>query len=336
MRYALLDLYRGFLAIWVAISHFHIFLYYVEGPSSVIPQEFIQRFASHASVAVNLFWIISGVALSSVYGQSNTTRSNFFKRRFIRIYPLHILTLFIIIAISIAYNWITGKVLNERNTIKNFLLNIFLVSEWFPNSRSYNFVLWSVSAEIAIYILFSLCYRKLFAMQGAIIFLWIAFFCFLEFAFPTYYIFKCGKYFFGGVALEFLLSRRSYGKLLCLMATIILLSNYQVKAFLFSLSLLSILLLMKLSAKGKSSQTNFSKICSLSANLSYEIYLLHLPMIYLAILCFSFFQIESVNIVGTWVCLLIYLFSLIAISKLVFKHYDEPIGTFLKAKLFRD
>ena len=332
-RYELLDLCRGVLAIWVAISHFHIFSVYVGGSNDHYPWKVLQTLTSHASVAVDLFWIISGVALSAVYGQTTIPKSEFLKRRFIRIYPLHLLTLFVILSVEIVYNSKYHLIFAPRDTSLNIFLNFFLVSEWVPNHRSYNNVIWSVSAEIAIYFVFAFFYKKLFVAQGALIFLLIIVFTFLEFAFPHYYIFKCGKFFFGGVVLQLILTRKYYSGMVLLLILIYLFKTYEVKYLLFTSLLISIFLLMKLSPQGKSSLSNLMKLCSLSANLSYGIYLLQLPLIFFTILCFRFFNVESLNIVGSWLYLSIYLIFLVALAYVVFNYFEKPVGIYLKTKL---
>ena len=236
-------------------------------------------------------------------------------------------------SVEIVYSSKYHLIFAPRDNILNFFLNFFLVSEWVPRHRSYNNVIWSVSAEIAIYFVFAFFYKKLFAMQGILIFLWVTVFTFLEFTFPNYYIFKCGKFFFGGVILQLILMRKYYWKLFVLLVLVYLFKTYEVKYWLFTSLLMSIFLLMKLSPQGKSSQSNLMKLCSISANLSYGIYLLQLPLIYFTILCFKLFNVESVNLVGSWLYLLIYITFLVALAYVVLNYFEKPVSSYLKSKL---
>lgn len=104
-------------------------------------------------IGVSFFFILSGFVLGYSYhdkllsGQMKF--SQFWLARLARIYPLHLLTLFIAIPLSFkgdATEWIT-----------RFVLNIFLVQSFVPSDDIYfyfNSVAWSISDECFFYMAF--------------------------------------------------------------------------------------------------------------------------------------------------------------------------------------
>ena len=71
----------------------------------------IDEFYSHGEYAISIFFCISGLVFSNLYLQENqkNTFRNFFVKRFARLYPLHILTLFLIIALQLIFLNIFGS-----------------------------------------------------------------------------------------------------------------------------------------------------------------------------------------------------------------------------------
>ena len=89
----------------------------------------------------------------------------FQKKRFLRLYPLHIIMLTIFLFIEIAKYFAEVKfglkANNEAfttNNLQTFLANIFLIQNYFISKLTFNTPSWSISAEFYTYFLFALIF----------------------------------------------------------------------------------------------------------------------------------------------------------------------------------
>ena len=89
---------------------------------------------------------------------------NFLKKRFFRLYPLHLLFLiiFLIIEVSkyfaqIKYGLVANNEAFSINNLKTFLGNIFLIQTFF-DYNTFNTPSWSISAEYYTYMIFALVF----------------------------------------------------------------------------------------------------------------------------------------------------------------------------------
>src|SRR5258708_23148097 len=74
-------------------------------------------------------------------------------RRVARIYPLHVLTLFLFVGLTLL--GIADSTLTSTGNLSDFFYNLFLVQAWgVTDHLSFNSPAWSISAELFCYILF--------------------------------------------------------------------------------------------------------------------------------------------------------------------------------------
>ncbi len=115
-------------------------------------------------LGVDLFFALSGFILTHTYlrrlGPAVRVRGtvDFWWLRLARIYPVHIVMLFIAGGAVVAQAKVTGESLDRDwlNPI-DFAKNLFLVQEWGPEpQRGWNFVAWSLSMEWLAYLVFPL------------------------------------------------------------------------------------------------------------------------------------------------------------------------------------
>jgi peptidoglycan/LPS O-acetylase OafA/YrhL len=126
---------------------------------------FLDPFPSYGYLGVDVFFLLSGFILSYAYGEWFVRRLDpeklfrFFLARLARLYPIHILSLLLMLAAATA-----GHALfhftphNDASyTLPSVVTNLFLVQEWFRTwlgTGSPNPVAWSISVEMASYLLF--------------------------------------------------------------------------------------------------------------------------------------------------------------------------------------
>jgi peptidoglycan/LPS O-acetylase OafA/YrhL len=188
-HYHLIDLLRGLAAYSVLLWHYqHFFADLPQQPAkSAYPlYAVLFPFYEWGGTAVQLFWLISGFIFSAVYAGSGVPARVFAVHRFARLYPLHLVTLLAVAALQFACLRTFGhSLIYEHNDPLDFLAQLFMASAWgLTDTLSFNAPIWSVSAEIAIYLAFWCVHRRLLrwgialplalalALAGMALFLW--------------------------------------------------------------------------------------------------------------------------------------------------------------------
>lgn len=104
-------------------------------------------------LGVTFFFALSGFLLTWA-GSADRGPLHCYRNRFARIYPLHIATL--LVALALPY----GK----ADSPQTFFQNVLLLQAWTPDgAHSFNWVSWSISAEAFFYLVFPLV---IFLLQG--------------------------------------------------------------------------------------------------------------------------------------------------------------------------
>ena len=164
-----LEIIRFACALAVLVCHYHHFALIgdgrlMDGPHA--PLEWLLfPFYQYGSFGVQIFWCISGFIFFRKYAAALTERAveakRFFWLRFSRLYPLHFVTLLIVAAIQPAYSALAGHpFVYDNNGPFQFLLQLFLADQWGGSFQySFNGPIWSVSAEVLVYLAFFLLMR---------------------------------------------------------------------------------------------------------------------------------------------------------------------------------
>jgi peptidoglycan/LPS O-acetylase OafA/YrhL len=107
---------------------------------------------------VDLFFVISGFVITRFYGgmQSRTDYLGFLHKRVARLVPLHWATalFFVIVGIAAALGFVTPDHADNNYQFSRLIPNLLLIHAWFGGVQSFNYVSWSISAEMAMYLLF--------------------------------------------------------------------------------------------------------------------------------------------------------------------------------------
>lgn len=155
-RYNALDSWRGICACMVALFHFDVFsnLYF----SPIIRNSYL---------FVDFFFVLSGFVIAANYRArlaEGFSVNRFLVLRLGRIYPLHLLTLLLFIPIDAVKNGV------DSNLLQAIITNVFLLQGLGVNPQNWlNFVSWSISAEVAAYLVFSVVVARF----GAILWPWL-------------------------------------------------------------------------------------------------------------------------------------------------------------------
>lgn len=116
---------------------------------------------------VEFFFILSGFVLTHSYGKYKVVSfKTFVFRRFARLYPLHLVMLFVVTFIEVgkyvawnSYGFAFSEIpFTGRFEPSEFIPNLLLLQSWtsVTNPLSFNFVSWSISIEFYLYIIFYL------------------------------------------------------------------------------------------------------------------------------------------------------------------------------------
>ena len=147
---------RGLAATWVVLYHF---LPDLEAllPASAIASPFLGQ----GHFAVPMFFVLSGFLLTYRYRESfcdgldGSTLLTFWGRRLARVYPLHLTTLLVVLAMVIVAR-LMGLTISERGYgARDLVLNLLLVQTWVPHFQlNWNYPSWSISSEWFAYLFF--------------------------------------------------------------------------------------------------------------------------------------------------------------------------------------
>jgi peptidoglycan/LPS O-acetylase OafA/YrhL len=159
-----IDLARGVAALAVVLVHYRwLFeppLWNNPDTAVLLPlYALLWPFYEYGGVAVQAFWVLSGVVFAVTYCRSDVSFSlrDFAVRRFSRLYPLHLATLLLVAAIQTLSFSLFGKhQVYDNNDAYHFFLQLFFASSWgFQVGDSFNGPIWSVSVEIIAYAMFA-------------------------------------------------------------------------------------------------------------------------------------------------------------------------------------
>ena len=322
--------YRHFFAPYNSSSN----LNYFEISSSLPFYDFIGLIYNHGIFGVHVFYTISGFVFAHIYLSSNqrVTSKNFFVNRFARLYPLHFTTLILVTFLQLFSLEIfdTFQVI-QINDLYHFILQIFFISSWgFENGHSFNAPIWSVSVEVAIYIMFFFLltiikkYKVIFVILLSVILLIIDKMKF----FDTLFL-ECARLFFSGILVYYFFNMKFNNNVYLILPLILIplafLGNF--KTFLFCPALVLFFVAVDTFIKKDTIKLTFRKL----GNLTYSLYLLHLPFQILLIIIWKIFDLDEI-VFANFLFLIAFFLFLIITANLCFKFYEKPLNDLIRNK----
>lgn len=173
-----LEALRFVAAFAVLIWHYQHFAYIADTPVDLVNSRLpfyapLYPFYEAGRYGVWIFWCVSGFIFFWKYRDVISDRSmpgwTFLVFRFSRLYPLHFVTLIIVVVLQSAYFGQHGYFfVYQDNDVRHFVLQIFMASKWgLERGDSFDGPIWSISVEILVYILFFLMLR--FVARSALV-----------------------------------------------------------------------------------------------------------------------------------------------------------------------
>ena len=144
---------RALAALWVVLFHYRTDL---EALAPWLAP--FDRLLGAGYLGVDLFFPLSGFVLAYNYAdvlRSFSWRSSraFVQNRFARVWPVHVVTLHVDLAMAVAAGTLGVGEGGHRRTGEAYVQNIFMVHNWWNDRPSFNGPAWSISSEWFAYLL---------------------------------------------------------------------------------------------------------------------------------------------------------------------------------------
>ena len=342
-KYFGIEILRFFTSLSVLFYHYRHFFSPFNSTSSIDYKEtfvylpfsdFLNVFYQYGIYGVHVFYAISGFVFAHVYlsKEKLITSREFFLNRFARLYPLHFATLIIITVLQyISLFHFKSFQIVEFNDLYHFFLHLFFVSSWgFEQGHSFNAPIWSVSIEIAIYIIFFLTLSLLRRYKFIFVIILSIFLILLSKIFKIESLFlECARLFFSGVIVYLITTYFNKPKILIfisiIMVTVSFVGNY--KTYLFCPFAVLLFSQIDYLIKTKSIQNLFSSL----GDLTYSIYLIHVPLQIFIILNFDIFNLSE-TVYATKAFFIFFMILLLIISYFCFLKYEKPLNYKIRKK----
>ena len=342
-KYFGIEILRFFTSLSVLFYHYRHFFSPFNSTSSINYKEtfvylpfsdFLNVFYQYGIYGVHVFYAISGFVFAHVYlsKEKLITSREFFLNRFARLYPLHFATLIIITVLQyISLFHFKSFQIVEFNDLYHFFLHLFFVSSWgFEQGHSFNAPIWSVSIEIAIYIIFFLTlsllrrYKFIFVIILSILLILLAKIFKIESLFL-----ECARLFFSGVIVYLITTYFNKPKILILISLIMIAASFvgNYKTYLFCPFAVLLFSQIDYLIKTKSIQNLFSSL----GDLTYSIYLIHVPLQILIIINFDIFNLSE-TVYATKTFFIFFMILLMIISYFCFLKYEKPLNYKIRKK----
>lgn len=350
-RFYWLDTLRGTAALVIVIYHYHHFYLRDAFGRDAIPS--IETFPYHslvgviyspvASHAVELFWLISGFVFAHVYLNRHASFLSFGAARFARLYPLHFLTLLLVAVIQyVSLTSVGHWQIFGNNDAPHFLLQLVMASNWttLAKGNSFNGPIWSVSVEMLVYGLFFLSLallRRATVLWSAILSLagWLCYLSLRDKAIllePL--VLACVGYFYLGALLYALKPHRSLrAAAICILLGVAVGATGQV----LDLGPLKIAALSVVLVTGATVLDQFwlngGRRLSVLGDISYSVYLVHVPLQMLVLLGADMFLGGTRSFADSPLTLPVYVLMSVAVAYVVNRCIERPAGRAIRNRI---
>ena len=347
-RFYLLDIARGVAATAVAIFHYKLFYAYNLSSENLVPEnqpfyDYIKLVYEHGWIAVQFFFLLSGFIFFKLYlkriKEKNLSFYNFLVLRISRLYPLHFITLIIVLIIYLILksNDFTNPI---QVDLKHFFYNLFLIHEWGLKSyASFNEPSWSISVELLMYIIFFYLALKTNIVFCSILIISVSSILFFKFKLLGY-----GGYcfFVGGLSYILLKNLKINQKNKILFLFILIFFSGIIPFYFIDNSILNKIIiltiffpcLINLFYLINNYSPKFGKKFSLIGDISYSIYLIHFPLILMTLMILNILNLKiNFNSVSIF---LVYLVFTFLISFISYNFLEIPLKKILRKKYIKN
>ena len=345
-----LELIRFACAITVLIFHFkHFAMTAGVTASGAFDMPFalpLSLIYANGSYGVQVFWCISGFIFYWKYADALAARriepKRFFWLRFSRLYPLHLVTLVFVASLQPIYTALAGQpFIYSDNSATRFVAQLFLADQWGTSrALSFNGPIWSVSAEVLVYLGFFLLVRA-FGKSPWVIVGAIGVSLLSQWSGMIWPVMVCGGYFFaGGAAALWLGSARRRQRpdeskriALAMIAGCIIISFFvnlggpdadPITTWMMAITPP----ILFLAEQDLPALDRWERPIQAAGNLTYSTYLIHFPL-QLAVATFALAAGVTLPVREAWF-LLAYLAATIVIGRIIFVRFEAPMQRMIR------
>lgn len=345
-----IELFRGMCLLSALLWHYQHFLFFGTADGVVTSQvlasfpfyRLLKPVYGFGSFSVQVFWTISGFIFFWKYAGRIHSRGisarTFILLRFSRLYPLHFVTLILVLCLQSLYmRSHESAFIYQPNDALHFVLHLFFVSNWLGHvPYTFNGPVWSVSVELLAFIVFFvtlLFFSPSLVLCGSAVAVTV-----LLFSVHPDRILSCLMFFFSGGFIERCIHRLDRrGQMLCFWT-----SGFAVLAIFLLCDVgesLSMTMKFTLSAAFVFCFALIEKALPISlssvgwvGNLTYASYLVHFPVQLLAVIIVDslgyqravFFNREP---------MLIFILTTFALGFVIYRYFEVPAQTMLRHRL---
>jgi peptidoglycan/LPS O-acetylase OafA/YrhL len=346
-RFHWLDFLRFLAALSVVMFHYP--LLFTDGMVLLMPRDEMVSAFPHPAVgffhhygqlAVPFFWVLSGFVFAHVYFRKPADGYSFAVARFARLYPLHFATLIMVAALQIISVKLTGsEQIIGNNDLRHFVLQIFMVSAWgFEDGQSFNTPIWSVSAEVAVYIIFCMLHRDRWfrTIGGQALCATIA--VTIAAAYPSFgAITTCAAFFFAGSFTYLLVAnrrRRDFALAGALaVAGILLIPETSLWGVPLVAAIIGFSAVVFAVAWLDIAGLPGGRILGALGDITYSIYLIHMPVTIALLIALRALGYDDRWFLSSPLVLLAYLAVIVAISVPCYRYFERPADRWLRRQL---
>ncbi|HET6966914.1 MAG TPA: acyltransferase [Ornithinibacter sp.] len=158
---------RAVAAVWVVLFH------YREDLLALVPWLApLDTLMRAGYLGVDLFFPLSGFVLAYTYADRMRSfrwrgTGDFVRNRFARVWPVHVLTLHVDLAIAAVIGTLGVGADGHRRTPQAYVENLAMVHTWFNDRPSFNSPAWSISSEWFAYLLAPLLFVAVARLRRA-------------------------------------------------------------------------------------------------------------------------------------------------------------------------
>jgi peptidoglycan/LPS O-acetylase OafA/YrhL len=318
---------------------------WISHPSSILLSNFISYWQG---TAVPVFWCLSGFIFYAVYSERihllAVMFSDFVIARFTRLYPLALATLVLCLLLNELYfQQHRLTFVYHRGDSYHFILNALLASHWgFQQFTAFNGPIWSVSVEVIIYFLFFLVAR-FYGNSPIIAFGMIIIGKVLSHFEPNLTghlaMSSCVQMFFwGGVVFSIYdwvtkLANTS-GFIALILSSVGLVLVLVLAPERYLIQLVPPMLVLSAQLLFRNVDARLARFADICGTLTYSSYLLHFPIILVAVMVLDMLQIQRSMLCGSYGIVIILAIVLLS-SRATFVFFETPMQIRLRKLLLK-